>query len=398
MFNRWRIGFAFIPVLFFAVPIHADIYHYKELLVGDRATGLAGAYTAVADDASGTYYNPAGLVYGARNSMVGISNATNFVYNDYQESVDNESQLQEGWRYLINFAGYTKRIGDSVIGISYAIDDSTELHQDQEFDNGLVINHRSDDRTYKYGPTYAARISDNLSWGLTLYAFQREYYSQTNRLNNTEDSQSEWRFENSSGSEFGVQYRAGLMWEPAEDWSLGLQMKKTCFTHSQEETQVNQKSAGSDTVDYAKDATINDHRETALGITLGLAWFKSAYTMITSDLDYYILDEEDRINVLNVAVGLEVYLNEEHVVRTGLFTNYDNREAPSSSTENREKIDMVGMTLGYSIFNGPTMITVGAVGGYGRGKVQSDPDNPSEIQDSIRETYSFSLAVSHNLD
>ena len=30
--------------------------------LGDRAIGLAGAFTAVADDPSATYYNPAGLV------------------------------------------------------------------------------------------------------------------------------------------------------------------------------------------------------------------------------------------------------------------------------------------------------------------------------------------------
>ncbi len=375
----------------------ADIYHYKELLVGDRGANLAGAYSAVADDASGAYYNPAGLVYGAKQSMVGISNATNFVYNDYQESVGNESQLMEGWRYLINFAGYMKRVGDAVIGISYVIDDSTELHQDQEFDNNVVINRRSDDRTYKYGPSYATFLTDKVSWGITLYAFQRQYDSQVNRLINTGDASADWRFDNTRGDEFGLHLRTGLMYAPADEWSLAFVLKRTFLSHSVEEVQVNEKDSSTTKITYSTDTT-NEFRKMPLEITFGWAWFPSAYTMVTSDIDYYLLNEDDRINVLNISFGVEHFLNEENVIRAGIFTNFDNREEPDSSTTNAEKIDMYGMSLGYSIFNGPTMITVGAVGGYGRGKIQSDPDNPTEVHDSIREAYSFSLAVSYNLD
>jgi long-chain fatty acid transport protein len=377
--------------------LFADIYHYKELLVGDRGANLAGAYSAVADDAAGAYYNPAGLVYGAKQSMVGISNATNFVYNDYQKSVDDESQLMEGWRYLINFAGYMKRVGNSVIGISYVIDDSSELHQDQEFDNDVVINRRSDDRTYKYGPSFATFLSEKLSWGVTLYAFQRQYYSQVNRLVNTGDASADWRFDNTRGDEFGLHLRTGLMYALADEWSLALVMKKTFFTHSAEEVQANDKDSSTTAVTYTTD-TVNEYRKMPLEITLGWAWFPSAYTMVTSDLDYYLLNEDERVNVFNISFGVEHFLNENNAIRAGVFTNFDNREEPDSSTTNAEKIDMYGMSLGYSIFNGPTMITIGAVGGYGRGKIQSDPDNPSEIYDSIRETYSFSLAVSYNLD
>ena len=42
---------------------YADIHHYNDLILGERASGMAGAYSAVADDPSGAYYNPAGLAY-----------------------------------------------------------------------------------------------------------------------------------------------------------------------------------------------------------------------------------------------------------------------------------------------------------------------------------------------
>ncbi len=53
-----------------AVPAAADELHYTNLLIGDRASGMGGAYTAVSDDATGLYYNPAGIAYAAgRTSM-----------------------------------------------------------------------------------------------------------------------------------------------------------------------------------------------------------------------------------------------------------------------------------------------------------------------------------------
>jgi hypothetical protein len=294
--------------------------------------------------------------------------------------------------------GYMKRVGDSVFGLSYVIDDSTEIHQDQEFENKLVLNRRSDDRTYKYGPTFAHQFTESFSWGVTLYAFQRKYYSQLNRLLDTKDSQSKWRFENINGSEFGIHLKTGCIWAPTDEWAFALLVKKTVLTHSSEDTQINEKIPGSDTVNYSLSSSRDNHRRVPLGITVGIAWFPSAYTMISTDFDYYKLDDEGKIDVLNYSIGVEYFINEQNVIRGGVYTNYDNRKAPDSTTEKGEKIDMIGLSVGYSIFNGPAMITVGAVGCYGRGKIQTDPENPTDIQDSIRETYSFSLAVSYNVD
>ena len=53
----------------------ADLYHYNNLLIGDRALGLGGAFTAIADDASGVYYNPAGLGFALNNDVSGSANA-----------------------------------------------------------------------------------------------------------------------------------------------------------------------------------------------------------------------------------------------------------------------------------------------------------------------------------
>src|SRR4051812_23517678 len=47
----------------------ADDIHYQDYPVGNRAVGLAGAFTALGNDPSGLYYNPAGLISTSRTNV-----------------------------------------------------------------------------------------------------------------------------------------------------------------------------------------------------------------------------------------------------------------------------------------------------------------------------------------
>jgi len=59
-----RITFKAIALLFFiseSLPAAVDTADYLNIGVGGRALGMGGAFTAVADDATAAYWNPAGL-------------------------------------------------------------------------------------------------------------------------------------------------------------------------------------------------------------------------------------------------------------------------------------------------------------------------------------------------
>ena len=47
----------------------ADDTNFRPYLLGGRAAGMGGAFTALADDGSGAYYNPGGLAFAARSSV-----------------------------------------------------------------------------------------------------------------------------------------------------------------------------------------------------------------------------------------------------------------------------------------------------------------------------------------
>jgi long-chain fatty acid transport protein len=69
-----RLGAA-VGLLFGALTgssARADDLRYNDYPIGNRAVGLAGAFTAIANDPSGLYYNPAGLV-GTTRTNVSVS-------------------------------------------------------------------------------------------------------------------------------------------------------------------------------------------------------------------------------------------------------------------------------------------------------------------------------------
>jgi len=80
---------------------------FLKIGVGGRATAMADAFTAIADDASGLYWNPAGIVFSKRNEVI-------FAHNEWVADVKHE------------FVGGFYKISDNdAIGISF-----TSLHMD----------------------------------------------------------------------------------------------------------------------------------------------------------------------------------------------------------------------------------------------------------------------------
>ena len=84
--------------------------NFKPYVVGGRAAGMGGAFTALADDGSGGYYNPGGLAF-ARSSSVSFSlnvygfaggtvkdalgDGQDFVYRDLQDLPGGHRRHQE---------------------------------------------------------------------------------------------------------------------------------------------------------------------------------------------------------------------------------------------------------------------------------------------------------------
>src|SRR5512134_2351307 len=109
----------------------ADPLHYTNLLVGDRAAGMGGAYTAVSDDVTGLYYNPAGIVYSTGRNLSGSLNSYFNSVKSYKGVIGGHDWDRKSTALLPNYFGIIQPAGHYKFGFSFAVPDSIIEDQDQ---------------------------------------------------------------------------------------------------------------------------------------------------------------------------------------------------------------------------------------------------------------------------
>lgn len=114
----------------------ADQFHYNNVIVGDRAMGLGGAYTAIADDASGVYYNPAGLGFALSNDISGSANAYYTKKIVYEKAIGNEDFTERSGGNMAPFFGGLQKLDNLMPGLVAAFGIAT-LDADLKDQNDL---------------------------------------------------------------------------------------------------------------------------------------------------------------------------------------------------------------------------------------------------------------------
>jgi hypothetical protein len=377
-------------LLFYQKTSFADEYHYVNSLVGERASGLGGAYTAVSDDPSGCYYNPAGIAF-AQGRRLSISvNAYNVSTKTYKDALHKTTGEGEDWelkssQLLPNFFGVIHQLGPGKIGFSYAVVDSYLRDQEQVFNNirsaisgvdinRYVLNIDDEDKVYNLGPSYGIKLRDNLSTGITLYLHYRDGKIIRNHLLNLSNGEFDWENYYLSWTEYGIRPVIGFMWEPFDKVSLGITFSRTFIFDSETRVQATKRGPGS--LGYGvNDVDFNvikssEKRKFPYVTTAGIAYFPSPSLLLSADLSYYT-DVEDRKAVLNGAMGIEYYLSPTIALRAGGFTDMANTEKLKSGlTDQPEHINIFGGTLSVTYFTRNSSLTLGGVYSYGSGKAQ----------------------------
>jgi long-chain fatty acid transport protein len=120
-------------------------------------------------------------------------------------------------------------------------------------------------------------------------------------------------------------------------------------------------------------------------VRLGAAYFPTSSLLLSSDLSYYTKVSNpngDRVNVVNLALGTEYFLDKSWAVRGGLFTNMANTPALDPARFNQEeKVDLYGMSLSISNFTRNTSISFGGsiTTGSGKAQIQQDVSNIQNV-------------------
>jgi len=414
----FRIGAA--PALLLVIchgSLLADDLHYNNILIGDRASGLAGAYTAISDDASGLFYNPAGIVFTESLQLSASANAlysTELVYKDVLNGGDWKRKSDN---IVPNYFGMTTKLGDGYLGFSYAVTDFDDEDQDSEFTtipgvDLFVINVNNSDKVTKFGPSYALRLNDEWDFGVTLYWHERDKEIINNQFIRLPGGSYEWSNLYFETEESGYEPVIGLMWSPDDSLSFGLSVRQTFITSSSSRTQVTCSSDvnnpaiqtsqcinTSGTINNPTIITSSEKRDLPLNVRFGVAYFQTPRLLYSADISYF---EEvrsstyDAEEVINYAFGIEYYFTAAWAIRGGIYTNNANTPELSSDEVNQfDHVDLTGISLSISRFSATSSVTLGFAVASGDGEAQVVTGS-SEIQALDQTTETLYLSTAYN--
>ena len=373
----------------------ADTYHYNNMLIGERAAGLGGAYTAIADDPSGLYYNPAGIVYSVGSKLSASMNAFYNVTKRYDKALGDNGWERKCATLLPNFFGIIQPFSKGKLGFSYAVTDAMIEDQDQTFFNlpmifkgysDYVINFNNEDHTYNFGPSYACEVTKGLSFGTSLYIHNRKNQWILNQYYDIEDGRYAWLNKYYELAEWGLKPVIGLMWSPDEmKYSFGLTCSHTfIFNSKQVEYFTQQRSDPNIPInpDTPYPPTLsNEKREYPYVFTFGAAYFPSPSLLFSGDISYYTDIKGKRRDLFNISFGTEYYFTSSIALRAGLFTDLASTYDIKKDVANQdEHVDMYGGGFNLSYFSRGSTLTLGISYKYGTGKAQII-ENTTKIQD-----------------
>jgi long-chain fatty acid transport protein len=370
-FNPWICVTCLL--LFFSPLATADENHYKNVLVGDRAATMGGAYNAISDDSSGAYYNPAGIAFAFGDSLSGSGNAYHSNKTTYKEAIADKDWVRDSTAILPNFFGMIKKLGSATIAVSYIIPDSIIEHQDQQFDisatsptvDKYYLSLHSEDRTNLVGPSLSFEISENFAIGMSLFYSYRIYRHQQHQFIIYQDGSADTSYEAVLIEEASYIPKIGIQYSPFAPLFVGLTVSKPIALGRTMKRNYSEIESGD--FDLVK-GVYTQEKKYPTQITLGVSWYPSPSLLLAADLDYFTEVDDDLESVTNLAIGGEWFLSSNHAVRAGLFTNNDNRQECTASSCNGAKLDMMGITFGYSSYTRTSSFTLGAVYASGVGK------------------------------
>jgi len=399
---------------------HANDTHYQNLLLGQRAMGMGGAFVALADDPSASFYNPGGLALSADAS----ASASLGIYGIERRTVDGGfgNALQPGDLSQTSFPivattfSAMARFGSGDEGRRHAVGISLFLpFSDSTSYNKLVVRGSEastyqmteNDRTFWVGPSYARRFRKDFALGFSLFYENRGYqrisdfssFFSTARSGQlcpgtTTACSLASNIDANMGSLF---LRVGALWKLDETWRFGVAFSTpNLHVHGGANITSRRFSAGaggSAPVEYfvAGLADQAAFSRRPFEIRVGAAYqSEGAFTLsfdvsLHGPLTYNRLEIEGLITdpllvrevrrdaVVNINVGAELYPTPKVPLRFGIFTNFSSApEIPElTSTPFLPRIHLFGASMSIGYRGGGYGVDFGITAQFGNGVMQA---------------------------
>lgn len=346
----------------FSAPLSAEFFNQRNIIPGERAALLGGAYTALSEDVTGTYYNPAGIAFIDQFAI--STNASLYSFRDIKRADEG------GFTFDTNnidmsptFFGFNLSLKPVNIAFSIYQTDNY-VFSDIDAAGTTVYKFEIDTQSYLIGPSIAFKITDSLALGAS--AFLRHYAGNaTLYLGPAVGFQeSEMKYDGIVAG-FGVKYNiTDSLKLGASYFSQSIDLHGTNnYTYLDGVNQV----TGEGTCKMR-----SPHK-----FSFGLAYdVKKKYTISVDGIYYMAMDYSQPHAMMDIAtadsrykenahydisVGGEYFLNDTFSLRMGFFTNTSG--APKEKLS--EKLNLYGGSFGLGFYTGEVSSGVGFTGMYG---------------------------------
>lgn len=360
------LGLAALLALLFPGKGLADEFHYSDVFMGPRASGLAGTMIGLADDPSTAYYNPAGLAR-ARDTTVTVSTTAIF---GKQLAIGDFFELRS--TVAFSPAGITTtQLGRGNIAFM-ALSPSSDAYQvDRRFESDEIlsgrVNAEQSDSSYLVGISYGLSVGRGIDLGVGagyLYRTQSTRFSSFmhHRAPLEDGARAVEQTLNQRGIQHGIMLLAGILWHP---WghegplrigaTLRTGINVSTSASLQQTTYRGYAQPGTEALRYARTPSPDEERSSTsrtppmLGV--GFSWRVLPFWTVAADLTLHgyvryesFGSEVTKLTTLNGSLGSEFLLRDGIALRLGFFTN---RSSARPSVERlAESWDQYGGTLG----------------------------------------------------
>lgn len=404
----------------------ADEYHYRNILIGEAAAALGGAFSAIANDPSGAYYNPAGLVDTKDGFFSAQANAITSNSQVYKNIKEGQDYTSKAGGLVAAYFGATQKLWGYRVAFNLVVPDSDLVDQNDEITgisatagatNRFLRKLSRQNTLFLTGPAIASALNENLSWGLSLFAFMRvDRVVDTQFVTYNPEPTGKYLFQDTylARNAYGLMPKLGLRYKWNATWTSALTLGYTLNLFGNGLLRRVQNKVDPATglpvtpngeLEHDTTTTNRDdlsYKEPAIiRVTLGNAYRVSPSLLLTADLDFYSSDPNFEGFSLeptyNWSLGAEILLSDTLPLRLGIFSNNANTPALDPARKNQvPHVNLLGGAIGISLLSDKTSVTAGFSYAFGSGQGQILTDSAT-IQEVQQTSYGLYLSGSYQL-
>jgi len=358
-----------LSVLFSGSSAWGAYANYNNVLLGERAAGLGGAYTALAADPAATpYYNPATTILQEGSSFSGTvsvydkSETTIGTAGDFSSSA---ARMNRGFfRAIPSSGGTILNFKTFAAGISI-------LHPDYDFYNGEIQGESNTKSTLNYidqslwvGGTFSTRLSEVDAVGISLYYTARTYQRSVDDHLSSAGSATITTEEKNLTSNNLVAI-LGYHRQLGDKWAVGVSYRPPSVQVAGEgtyykSTTVVSPFSTSEIYHGSTRAVTHVPQKLAVGVAREVP---NSHTL-SFDVSFYgadtyldfpeapdAADDLHYHQVANFALGYEQFVRPWLSLRGGIFTNLSSADSPSdlSGLRQMDQLNLYGWSANFCI-------------------------------------------------